>query len=67
MCKTCVCYATNAHFDVVSIPVADTINWHWACGSEGGGKDELCLAVESIYQGAFGDKVDPNVPNVKCP
>ena len=65
MCKTCVCYATSAHFDVVGIPVTDTSNWHWVCGDEGGGKYELCFAVGNTYQDAFGDKVDPNAP--KCP
>jgi len=65
MYASCVCYATNAHFDVVGIPVTDTNNWHWACGNEGGSKYELCFTVTDTYQDAFGDKVDPNKP--KCP
>merc|ERR1719213_1521669 len=45
--------------------VKDQDNWHWACGNEGGSNYEECFAVDSKYQDAFGDKVDPNAP--KCP
>ena len=64
MYKTCVCYATNSLVAGVA-KVKDVDNWHWACGNKGGGKYEECFAIDSKYQDAFGDKVDPNKP--KCP
>eukprot|EP00427_Karlodinium_veneficum_P050851 CAMPEP_0169355846 /NCGR_PEP_ID=MMETSP1017-20121227/27203_1 /TAXON_ID=342587 /ORGANISM="Karlodinium micrum, Strain CCMP2283" /LENGTH=105 /DNA_ID=CAMNT_0009452547 /DNA_START=116 /DNA_END=434 /DNA_ORIENTATION=- len=66
MYKTCLCHATNAFFPVVGIPEpTDQSNWHFACGSEGGEKYELCFKVTETYQDSFGDKIDPNNP--KCP
>mmetsp|Transcript_57146 Transcript_57146/g.101342 ORF Transcript_57146/g.101342 Transcript_57146/m.101342 type:complete len:147 (+) Transcript_57146:58-498(+) len=65
MYKTCICYATNAHFAVYGIPSpTDTDNWHWACGDEGGSKYEVCFTPNKLYEDEFGDKVDPNAP--KC-
>mmetsp|Transcript_3666 Transcript_3666/g.10179 ORF Transcript_3666/g.10179 Transcript_3666/m.10179 type:complete len:133 (+) Transcript_3666:90-488(+) len=66
MYKTCLCYATNTHFDIGGVPEPkDVDNWRWACGNEGGSKYELCFKVNELYQDAFGDKLDPNNP--KCP
>mmetsp|Transcript_111353 Transcript_111353/g.300364 ORF Transcript_111353/g.300364 Transcript_111353/m.300364 type:complete len:136 (+) Transcript_111353:86-493(+) len=67
MYKSCVCYATNAHFSVGGLPEpTDTAHFAWACGNEGGSKYELCFAVSNeLYQDPFGDKIDPN--NLKCP
>merc|ERR1719262_1838027 len=65
MYKTCICYATNSHFEVMGVPEpTDTNNWHWACDNEGGEKYEQCFNPDSKYQDTFGDKVDPNKP--KC-
>jgi len=37
MFKTCVCYATNSHFELIGLPDnADKDNWKWACGNTGG-------------------------------
>jgi hypothetical protein len=66
MFKTCVCYATNSHFDLIGLPDnADKSNFKWACGNEGGSKYELCFNVNELYEDPFGDKIDPNNP--KCP
>eukprot|EP00746_Dinoflagellata_sp_MGD_P087898 gnl/MRDRNA2_/MRDRNA2_34831_c0_seq1.p1 gnl/MRDRNA2_/MRDRNA2_34831_c0~~gnl/MRDRNA2_/MRDRNA2_34831_c0_seq1.p1 ORF type:complete len:146 (-),score=30.16 gnl/MRDRNA2_/MRDRNA2_34831_c0_seq1:38-475(-) len=66
MYKTCVCYATNAHFGIANLPEpSDTNNWHWACGNGAGEKYKLCFKVEGSHMDNFGDEIDPTKP--KCP
>merc|ERR1719473_935622 len=66
MYKTCVCYASNAHFGIAGLPEpSDTNNWHWACGNGAGDRYKLCFKVTGTYMDNFGDKIEPNKP--KCP
>merc|ERR1719329_220717 len=66
MYKTCVCYATNAHFGIAGVPEpSDTDNWKWACGNGGGDKYKLCFKVTGSNMDNFGDEIDHENP--KCP
>ena len=63
---TCICHATNAHFDIVGVPVTDKDNWKYACDADGGSKYVQCFSTGgATHIDAFGDSVDPN--NKKCP